>query len=98
MGQPFDPWDKMIEHAQERVLQAGISGGNVHEEIDQATIIMATVGWAVNEIKDSNRELIKTFGNGNGSRKEMIKRHGAGAGIGAGAVAILQMVREFFGQ
>lgn len=95
MGQAFDPWDRMIEHAQERVLQAGISGGDVHEKIDQATIIMATVGWGVNEIKESNRELAQTLRNGNGSRKELIKRHGAGAGIGAGAVAIVQMIREF---
>lgn len=96
MGQTFDPWEKIMERAQERVLQAGIRGGDVHEEVDQGTIIMATMGWAVGEIKESNHELAETLLNGNGGRAAAIKRHGPAAGIGAGFVAIAQMIREFF--
>ncbi len=97
MANHFDPMQKVMQDAEEKVLAAGLSGGDVHAQVDQATVMMATMSWAVREIKDSNVKLAKELtGNGDSSVKDRIKKGGPAAGAGAAVVAVLAYLREFF--
>lgn len=90
-----------MRDAERRVINAGIRGGNAHAEIDEATIIMATMSWAVREIKTSNEKLIREVCNGNGNGKGRLRRNVPAAGVGAavmgGVMAVLAFLRDFFG-
>ncbi len=97
MSNHFDAMKEVMQDAEEKVLAAGLAGGDVHAQVDQATVMMATMSWAVREIKDSNVELAKELtGNGGASVKERIRKGGPAAGAGAAVVAVLAYLREFF--
>ncbi len=93
----FDAFEEAMQDAQQRVVTAGMSGGDVHETVDTSTVIMASMSWAVQRIEASNARLAKELtGNGDSSVKDRIKRGGPAAGAGAAVVAVLAYLREFF--
>ncbi len=96
MANHFDPMQKVMQDAEEKVLAAGLSGGDVHAQVDQATVMMATMSWAVREIKDSNVKLAKELTGSGDSVRDKIKKGGPAAGAGAAVVAVLAYVREWF--
>lgn len=96
MSRHFDPFEEVMRDAEEKVLRAGVAGGDEHAHVDQATIIMASMSWAVRRIEKSNAQLIKEINGNTDGVKDKLKRHGPAAGIGAGIVALLQFLRDFF--
>lgn len=98
MSHHFDAMQKVMEDAEEKVLTAGMSGGDVHAQVDSGTVMMATMSWAVREIKESNAKLAKELCNGgvDSTVRDRIKKGGPAAGLGAAVVAILAYVREWF--
>ncbi len=97
MSNHFDAMREVMQDAEEKVLAAGLSGGDVHAQVDQATVMMATMSWAVREIKDSNVKLAKELtGNGDHTVRNRIKKGGPAAGAGAAVVAFLAYLREWF--
>lgn len=97
MSNHFDAMKQVMQDAEEKVLSAGLSGGDVHAQVDQATVMMATMSWAVREIKESNVKLaMELTGNGESTVRDRIKKGGPAAGMGAAVVAILAYVREWF--
>ncbi len=93
----FDAFEEAMQDAQQRVITAGMSGGDVHETVDTPTVIMASMSWAVQRIEASNARLAKELtGNGDSTVKDRIKKGGPAAGLGAAVVAILAYVREWF--
>ncbi len=97
MSHHFDAFEQAMQDAQQRVITAGMSGGNVHETIDTSTVIMASMSWAVQRIEASNAKLAKEMtGNGDSTVRDRIKKGGPAAGVGAAVVAVLAYLREFF--
>ncbi len=92
----FDAMEKVMQDAEQRVLTAGLSGGEVHESVDWATIMMATMSWSVREIKDSNAKLAKELMGSDASVKSRVKKHAPAAGAGAIIVGALGYLRDFF--
>ncbi len=93
----FDAFEEAMQDAQQRVVTAGMSGGDVHETVDTPTVIMASMSWAVQRIEASNAKLAKELtGSGDSSVKDKIKKGGPAAGAGAAVVAVLAYLREWF--
>ena len=75
MANYFDPMQKVMQDAEQQVIAAGMSGGDVHAKVDQATVMMATMSWAVREIKTSNAKLVKEVtGNADSTVKDRLKK------------------------
>ena len=91
----FDPFEQVMRDAEERVLQAGISGGDDHEQVDQATIMMATMSWSVRKIQDSNKALVDKIVKEEQSTRERLKRSGPAAGFGALVVGAVAFIRDW---
>lgn len=94
MSNQFDAFEQAMRDAEQRVINAGLSGGDVHKQVDSGTVIMASMSWAVRRIEASNVRLAKEL-TGNGSTvKDRIKKGGPAAGAGAAVVAILAYLRD----
>lgn len=94
MSHHFDAFEKAMQDAEQRVVNAGLSGGDVHATVDQGTVMMASVSWMVRKIEASNAKLAKEIcGGGEDGMRGKIKRNGPAASIGAlivGAAAYLK--------
>jgi hypothetical protein len=95
MSHHFDPMEKAMQDAEQKVISAGLSGGDVHATVDQGTVMMATMSWAVREIKESNQKLAKELMGGDDSVRGRIKKNGPAASIGALIVGAVAYLKDF---
>ena len=82
---------RLAQDAEDRIIDAGLSGGKVHDQIDATTIQLATSNWMLREIRRALREPLNPSTNG---RIHYLKRHGPSAGAGMGLASLVWWVLE----
>lgn len=88
----------VLKEAEQKLIDAAVSGK--HHDLDDRTLNMALLSYALRQIHASNQELATTIieSNGNGGgKKEFAKKHGPAAGAGLGIGALLAFVRDYLG-
>ena len=95
MPQHYDPMEEVMRRAERKILEAGIAGDGEHQEVDQGTIIMASLSWAVREIKTSNSELVAKVTGENSDLKTKIKKNGPAGAAGALVVGVFAFIKDW---
>ena len=93
-----DPMTRLAREAEQKVIAAGIAGGDAHDQVDQTTINLAFLNWAIRSIQKSNAELAERLAPkvANGKRDLTTKTAPAG-GIGFGLGPLVPFLRDLFG-
>ena len=82
---------RLAQEAEDQIIEAGMSGGKLHDQIDASTIHLATSNWMLREIRRALREHFNPSTNG---RIHYLKRHGPSAGAGMGLASLVWWVLE----
>jgi len=97
MTTPQDPMARLARDAEAQVVEAGIKGGDAHDEISQTVVIFAAWSWGLREIRKSNEDLAEKIVSrlsGNGTKKDAAMRMGIPAIGGGGIVAAVMVMLD----
>ena len=89
---------RLAREAEQKVIAAGIAGGNAHETVDPTTINLAFLNWAIRSIQKSNEELAERLAPriANGKR-DLATKTAPAAGAGFGLGTLVTFLRDLFG-